>query len=55
VTYNGFRLLDVFVSEEKLAIEVAEVDCVEIDDMDFAKAGQGEVFEKFAADATGAD
>jgi hypothetical protein len=28
-----------FVSEEELAIEVAEVDGVEIDDVDFSEAG----------------
>jgi hypothetical protein len=44
-----------FVSEEELAVEVAEVDCVEIDDVDFAEAGEGEVLEKFAADPAGAD
>jgi len=44
-----------FVSEEKLAVEVAEVDCVEVDDVDFAEAGEGEVLEKFAADPAGAD
>ena len=44
-----------FVSEEELAIEVAEVDGVEIDDVDLAEAGQGEVLEEFAADAACAD
>jgi hypothetical protein len=44
-----------FVSEEELAVEVAEVDCVEIDDVDFAEASEGEVLEKFAADPAGAD
>jgi hypothetical protein len=54
-TYNGLWLLDMFVSEEELAVEVAEVDGVEIDDVDFAEAGQGEVLEEFAADAASAD
>lgn len=56
---NVFRdqslgLLDVFVTEEELAIEVTEVDSIEIDDMDFAEAGQDEVLEEFAANAAGA-
>lgn len=54
-TYDSFWLLDMFVSEEELAVEVAEVDCVEVDDMYFAEAGQGEVLEEFAANATCAD
>ena len=44
-----------FMSEEKLAVEVAEVDCVKIDNVDFAEAGQGKVLEEFAADAACAD
>lgn len=43
------------MSEEKLSIKVTEIDCVKIDDVNFAEAGQDEVFEQFAADATGAD
>ena len=54
-TYDSFRLLDVFVSEEELAVEVAQVDGVEIDDVDLAEAGQSEVLEQFAADAACAD
>jgi hypothetical protein len=34
-----------FVSEEELAVKVAEVDCVEIDYVNFAEASQGKVFE----------
>lgn len=40
-----------FMSEEELAVEIAKVDCVKVDDMDFAEASQGEVFEEFTADA----
>lgn len=43
------------MAEEKLSIEIAEVDSVEIDDVDFAKAGEDEVLEQFAADAASAD
>lgn len=43
------------MAEEKLSIEVAKVNSVEIDDVNFAKAGQNEVLEQFAADAAGAD
>lgn len=44
-----------FVPEKELAIEVAEVNCVEIDDMDFAKAGEDKVLEQFAADSASTD
>jgi hypothetical protein len=44
----------VLVSEQKLAVEVAQVDCVEVDNVDFAKARLHEVFEQLAADAASA-
>lgn len=43
------------MTKEKLAIKVAEVNSVDVDDVNFAEAGQNEVLEKFATDATGAD
>lgn len=54
-TNQGFGLLDVFMAKEKLAIEVTQIDCVKIDDVDFAKASEDEVFEQLTADAAGAD
>ena len=39
------------VAEQELAIEVAQVDGVQVDDMDFAKASENQVLEEFAADA----
>jgi len=50
--YQCFRLLDVLVAEQELAVEVAQVDGVEVDDVDFAKAGENEVLEQLAANAT---
>jgi len=44
-----------FVAEEELAIEVAKVYGVEIDNVYFAKAGEDEVLEEFAANASSAD
>jgi hypothetical protein len=46
---------DVSRSEEKLTIEIADVDGVEVDHFHVSKAGEGEVFEEFASDAAGAD
>lgn len=54
-THQGLGFLNVFMAEEKLSIEIAEVNGVEIDDVNLAKAGQNQVLEQFAADATGAD
>lgn len=43
------------MAEEELAIQVAEVYGIEIDNVDFSKAGEDEVLQQFAADATGAN
>lgn len=55
IAYQSFRLLDVFVSEEKLPVEVTQVDGVEVDDVDVTKTEEDDVFEEFATDATGTD
>lgn len=39
------------VAKQELAIQVAEIDGVKVDDVDFAKAGENKVLEQFAADA----
>lgn len=44
-THQGFWLFDVLMSEEKLSIQVTEVNSVQIDDVDFAEAGKDEVFQ----------
>jgi len=44
-----------FLPEKKLAIQVAEVYCVEIDNMNFTEACQDKVLEKFAANTASAD
>lgn len=38
------------VSEEELPIEIAQVDGIEVNDVDFAEAGEDKVLEKFASD-----
>ena len=55
--FRGFRLLaaDVVVLVQDLALEVREVDDVEVDDADRADAGEGEVERRGAAEAAGAD
>lgn len=44
-----------FVPEEELAVQIGEVDSVEVDDMDIAKTAQNKVLQKFATDSTSTD
>ena len=44
-----FTHLDMMRTKEKLTVEVGDVDGVHVDDVDLAKAGEGKVFEEFAA------
>ena len=43
------------LTKEKLTVEVAEVDCVQIHDVDLAKAGEDKVLQKFAANSSSTD
>lgn len=40
-----------FMSEKELSVQIGKIDCIEVDNMDFAKAAKCQVFEKFAANA----
>jgi hypothetical protein len=40
------------MSKEKLTIEVAQIDGIEIDDLDLAEACEDKVFEKLTSDST---
>ena len=51
LAHQCLGLLDVLVAKQKLAVEVAEVDGVEVDNVDLAKAGEDEVLKQLAADA----
>jgi hypothetical protein len=55
VTYQGFRLFDVLVAKQELPVEVAEVDRVQVDNVNLAEPGEDEVLEELAADAASAD
>ena len=39
--------------EQKLPVQVAEINGIEIDDVDLAEAGEDQIFEQFAANAAG--
>lgn len=43
------------ITEEKLAVEVAEVDRVKINDVNLAEAGEDKVLQELAADSSRAD
>jgi hypothetical protein len=45
----------VLIAEQKLPIEIAQVDRVEVNDMDLAEACEDEVLEKLTADAASSD
>lgn len=53
-THQGLGFFDMLITEEELAIQIAQVNRIKVDDVDFAKAGKQEVLEQFAADATSA-
>lgn len=38
--HQGLGFLDMLITEEELAIQIAKVNCIEVDDMNFAKAGK---------------
>jgi hypothetical protein len=43
------------MAEEELSIQVAEIDCVEIHNVDFPKTTDDKILEKFAPDAASTD
>lgn len=54
-THQSLRLLDVFMSEEELPVQIAQIDSIKIDDMDLPEASEDKVLEKFTSDTPGAD
>lgn len=44
-TYQCLWLLDVLMAEKELSVEVAKVDRVKVDNMNFTEAGKDEIFE----------
>lgn len=52
--YQCLGLLYVLIAKQELSVEVAEIDRVQVGNVDFAEAGQDEVLEQFASDAASA-
>jgi hypothetical protein len=53
MTHSRFGLLDMFLSEEELTVQVAQVDGIKVDYVDVSKAGHDQVLEQFASYPTG--
>lgn len=43
------------VSKEELAIEIAQIDGVKVNNVDFTEAGEDEILQKLAADTASSD
>lgn len=54
-SYQCFGFLDVLGAKQELAVQVAEIDCIKVDDVNFAEAGERQILEKFTADAASSD
>ena len=50
--YQSFGLLDVFLPKEELAIKIAEIDGIEVDDVNLSVAYENKIFEKFASNSS---
>lgn len=53
--HQSFRLFDVLHAKQELAVEVAQIDGIQVHDDNFSKAGENQVLEELTADATSAD
>ena len=51
----GLLFADVFLAEKELAIQVREIDCVHVDDVEFLETRHREVLQKLGPEATGAN
>lgn len=47
-------LLDVFMPEQELAVQIAQINGIKINNMDFAKACENKVFEELTSDPSSA-
>ena len=53
--HDGLGLLDVLHAEQELPVEVAQVDRIQVHQVDLAETGEDETFQEFATDASGAN
>lgn len=55
ITHQSLALLDMLAAEQKLAVEITQVNRIQIDDMNLAEARKHQIFKQFAADTARAD
>lgn len=55
IAHQSLGLLDMLLTKEELTVEVAEVDCVQINDVDLAEAGEDKILQKLAPNSSSAD
>lgn len=55
IAHQSFRFLDMLLTEEELTVEVAEVDSVQINNVDLTEASEDKILQKLAANSSGAD
>jgi hypothetical protein len=51
-TYQCLRFLDVLVAEQELPVQIAQINRVQVDNVNLSKASEHKILEQFAADAT---
>ena len=51
--HHALRHANVRAPKQKLTIQIANVDGIEVDDLDVTESAQREIFEKFATDSAG--
>jgi hypothetical protein len=52
MSYKSLRFLDMFVPEQELSVEIAQINSVEINDVDFPETCKDKVLQKLASDST---
>lgn len=55
IAHQSLRLLDMLLTKEELTVEVAEVDGVQINDVDLTEAGENKILQQLAANSSSAD
>lgn len=51
LAHQRLRLLNMLVAKEKLTVQITEVDCIQIDDVNLAEASKNKVLEQLATNA----
>ena len=52
MTNQRLRFLDVLMSEKELSVEIAQVNGIEVNEMDFHEPAENEILEQFATNSS---